>query len=503
MQIGANLLMTSGTFKAVDLGITKVAGIVSIVGSTFDGPLDGYSMRVGTEFSATSSPGRSTRFTTVSLASAAIAGRLRIDAAVFEGADNVPALNLESTVIGGNLELSGVSLNGRLNAVSMQVGAHLQLSAAGAQRANFKDVTLVSAKVAGNLVISGSVFQGQLNAIALQVGAHLLMASLGESKAEFTDVNLGSARVAGNFKPMGVVFNGRVDAVSMQVGAHVALPNTTCAEPVDMALARIGGDLDISESTLSELRISGATIAGEFVLGGESRSVVWRRRDGSAGALKLHNTRVGNLVDARDAWPSRGNLGLEGFAFMRLGGFDGRTPAEMRSRGMRWWDEWARRDTEYSLTAYEQLAAALVLAGQRGAADEIRLLGRERQRETEEYWGPWLLSTFLQYVAGFGIGTYTFRVLYWVALITAAGALYLWTSVELARAHGPVWCLGASFTRLLPAIEVNKEFADFFNDPERQRLTAWQSFVFSTIRIVGWVLGIILLAAVTGLTQKG
>jgi hypothetical protein len=71
----------------------------------------------------------------------------------------------------------------------------------------------------------------------------------------------------------------------------------------------------------------------------------------------------------------------------------------------------------------------------------------------------------LQYVAGFGIGTYTFRVLNWVIVIMVFGALYL-------------------------------------KDPERKRLTGWQGFIFSVIGIVGWVLGLILLAAVSGLTQS-
>jgi small-conductance mechanosensitive channel len=110
----------------------------------------------------------------------------------------------------------------------------------------------------------------------------------------------------------------------------------------------------------------------------------------------------------------------------------------------------------------------------------------------------------LQYVAGFGIGTYTFRVLNWVIVIMVFGALYLKESVKGVRdeKHPFVWCLGASLSRLLPVIEINKEFTDFFNDPERKRLTGWQGFIFSVIGIVGWVLGLILLAAVSGLTQS-
>jgi hypothetical protein len=114
----------------------------------------------------------------------------------------------------------------------------------------------------------------------------------------------------------------------------------------------------------------------------------------------------------------------------------------------------------------------------------------------------WIFSGFLQYVAGFGIGTYTFRVLYPVLGISVLGALYLWKYVPAAYQHGPIWCFGASLSRLLPVIEVNKEFTDFFNDPGRTRLTSWQSFVFSLIGIVGWVLGAILIAAISGLMQK-
>ena len=44
--------------------------------------------------------------------------------------------------------------------------------------------------------------------------------------------------------------------------------------------------------------------------------------------------------------------------------------------------------------------------------------------------------------------------------------------------HGFVWCFGASLARLLPVIEINKEFTAFFDDPKRERLTGWQGFIF-------------------------
>ena len=63
-------------------------------------------------------------------------------------------------------------------------------------------------------------------------------------------------------------------------------------------------------------------------------------------------------------------------------------------------------------------------------------------------------------------------------------------------------CQPPQLARLLLGIEGNKEFTEFFNDPKRERLSGWQSFIFSAMGIVGFVIGAILLAAVSGLTQS-
>jgi hypothetical protein len=80
----------------------------------------------------------------------------------------------------------------------------------------------------------------------------------------------------------------------------------------------------------------------------------------------------------------------------------------------------------------------------------------------------------------------------------------LWLTVPAARMghRGRIWCFGASLSRLLPIIEINKEFSDFFNDPERTRLKGWQAFAFSALGMIGWILGGILVVAVSGLTQN-
>ena len=191
------------------------------------------------------------------------------------------------------------------------------------------------------------------------------------------------------------------------------------AHEVLTSFAHVGGNLDLRGATLAGLDLSGASVTGDLQLGGSHKSAVWKGNNGEPSTLNLRNTHIGNLMDAENAWPAQKHLHLDGFAFNHLGGFEGETGEEMRGRGMDWWDKnWARLDPGYSPAPYAQLAAALTSAGDRDAANEIRYLGRVRERETETGLA-YIWSGAVQYVAGFGIGGYTFRVLYWVTGISS------------------------------------------------------------------------------------
>src|SRR5262249_42539331 len=158
------------------------------------------------------------------------------------------------------------------------------------------------------------------------------------------------------------------------------------------------------------------TIGSDLEIGEPGYIAIWRTENDEPGDLKLRNTHAGNLMDEKEAWPEkytdpkRGHLQLDGFTFNHLGGFAGESGPQTRDRGIESWDEGTRRAPDYNPAPYAQLAAALTNAGDRDAANEIRYLGRVRERETEKGWS-YIWSGLLQYVAGFGIGSYTFRVL--------------------------------------------------------------------------------------------
>ncbi len=272
-----------------------------------------------------------------------------------------------------------------------------------------------------------------------------------------------------------------------------------CAKAVNILFATIAGNLDLRGAKFAELDLSGTTIGGEFRLG----PTVWRAEGGTPGALTLKNTRVGSLVDDRDlkkSWPDEGYLHLHGFTFAHLGGFEQDANSDPRIRGDEWWDKWAQLDRNYNPHPYQQLANAFAAAGDRDLSDAIRY--RSRVREQQNLKGmDWVWSWPLRWIAGFGV--YPHWVLYWIAGISLAGTFYLRKCSKGVRdaGHTFLWCWGASFTRLLPVIEISREFTDFFNDPERKNLTGFQMFVFSIVGVVGWFLAAILVAAVSGVTS--
>lgn len=427
-----------------------------------------------------------------------------VDLYLRNGSTFKSAVTLTGAKIAGDLDMTGARFEGPLNADYLKIGGSLFMRSDDRNQAAFNTVVLNDAKIAGQADMSGARVDGALKADYLQVGGPLFMRSDAQNKASFGDVVLHGAKIGGSVHLVGARFEGALNANSLQVGGSLHMQNADYAEKVGMLFAHVGANLDLRGATFAGLNLSGASVTGDLRLGGGPyKSVVWRGKNGEPGALDLRNARIGNLMDAKDAWPTEGHLRLDGFAFSDFGGYEGETGPQMRQRGSEWWDKhWARLDPDYSPVPYAQLATALTTSGDPDAANEIRYLSRVRERETEKGLAYLWLSV-LQGVAGFGIGSYTFRVLYWVIGVSFLGAVYLKTRVKGVRdaGHNFFWCFGASLARLLPAIEINKEFTAFFDDPNRERLTEWQSFVFSAIRMAGWVFGLILLAAISGLTQ--
>jgi uncharacterized protein YjbI with pentapeptide repeats len=399
-------------------------------------------------------------------------------------------LDLLGAQIQGTLELNSSTLNDGVDAEFIRVRDHVllrEVTAGGSLHfphasvggsfvgtgAMLHVVNLEAAKIEGHLDLSGAAVQEELNGPHLRVGGAVLL--------------------------NGATFHGNVDLSHVNIPRAVLSRSTFTAAPT-LQYARLG-TLDLGGAALPGLSLDGAEISTELRLTSGQRPTNWQ----SGAFLSLVNARVRLLVDelggskpscsASGTWPDV--LRLNGFTFEQL-------DSAFRGRSICWHRSWLERDTSFPLQNYVQLAGILRLTGDAARADDV--LYESRNRQMREAWQKGEYAHFLglatlRYTIGYGIGGATFRILYWVIGFTVLGAMILWWWSAAACAKGFGWCLGASLDHLLPIVQLNKEFVDFFDDPNRARLNNLQHFYFAFHALVGYLLGSFVVAALAGVTK--
>jgi hypothetical protein len=492
-QVGGNLLMDTASFTKLDADSLNVrahllmndhasfAGDVNLVAAKIGGSLD-----MGTA-----------SFTKLDANLLDVRAHLLMnDHASFAG-----DVSLVAAKIGGSLDMGTASFTKTMNADSLDVHDHLAMN----DHASFVgDVTLANARVGGNLRMDTSSLRGDVILIGAKIGGDLDMGTTAFSQllnAESLDVSgrlrmdghaafaghviLRAARVRGDIEMVTASFTA-VDADRLDVRGSLFMREANFIGNVDLAAAKIGR-LDLQSATFVGIDLSEAVIGSDLLLGGvgwrcnggpviggietfdNSGGVsrwslgdhAWRNvQCGGTARLVLRNTHIATFQDSADAWPLM--MDLEGFHYDRLGGIGGTAQDDMRHRSIEEWVDWLARDRVFSPQPYAQLAAVLTAAGRREAAEAILFAGHEREREEllvhreHGIWSwlwhgfpNWLWLTFFSGVAGYGIGLFTFRVLWWVVGLTILGAIVLGWSPH-ARRRGVLWRLGASLHRLLP-----------------------------------------------------
>lgn len=247
------------------------------------------------------------------------------------------------------------------------------------------------------------------------------------------------------------------------------------------------------------------SIIGELILADTNSALAWRSPVGDP-VFNLRNATAGALQHSPAAWPT--SIDLEGFSYTRLGGFGAKGLNEARNRPVGEWIAWLAKDggdrNRYSPQPCTQLASVLAAAGRRDQANVILFAGRERERKEarrDGRWGQCLWLTILSWVCGYGIGIRTFRAVYWILGFAVLGTVVLWFGVPAAHARGLWWCVLASLDRLLPIVQLNRQFADFCANAHAI-LPAWVIVFYAALGIPGWVLGLLLIVALSGLTQR-
>ena len=533
----SDLLLRSGAYFADD---------VSLVGARIGGALDVNSAHFA-------------KMLTVN--SADIRGNFLMDSGIFDG-----PVNANSASVHGNLFMRGnARFGGPVDLVVAKVDGNLEMETATfAQRLTANSLSvkgslfmrdhavfdagadLTNATVEGDAEMEGSYFRGELTANSLSVlgtlnmGDHaafagdviLVGAKIGRGVNMDTGVfsrsmNADSATIQGGlFMRDGAYFGGSIVLVAAKVGLLELRSATVSSIDMSDLAGTAGSELELTGLTWRCTPSPGTSVAQDttprppytWPLGDPA----WRTFDQcngpgqSAPRLVLRNVRVEVVSGHRQllaAEPRSGGISLR----------PPRRPERQRTlrhapadaRGM---DRLAaaRSDLQSAALRPARLGAERRRAAQ--TAESILYAGDDAERNEvwkrpdvwswrwfwHDFW-TWAWRSVFAGVAGYGVGMYTFRVLWWVIILTAAGWAALWFS-PYARDRTPGWRLGASLHRLLPIVELNKEFKDFFDNTDEPgkpvKLHRWQMAFFSFMALAGWVLGFFLLAAMGVLTGK-
>ncbi len=332
---------------------------------------------------------------------------------------------------------------------------------------------------------------------AAEIGGNLQIAATVGHTGTHDAISANAAKVHGGVGLWGVI-NGGVDLQHSTVDGSVTLRGSTLSAPLKLAGAHIGNDLTLAGASFAGLvDLRGATIGQTLDL----RGAIQPAAPSPPLRLDLENTHAGRLGDNQASW-ARVSHHIAGFTYGAL------VPPDPRDRPDQTWRRtWlAADDAETQLfdpQPYQQLAAVLAASGDKQKATAIAFWARQREREMAWQrgdYGHFFALSLLAFTVGYGIGAYTFVVLIWVMLISAAGAVVLGYS-PAARAKGWLWRAQCGLDRLLPIIQLSPEFDDFFHDPAKVQLAGWQVLFFSLVAILGWLLGAFLAAALSGFTQ--
>jgi hypothetical protein len=428
----------------------------------------------------------------IDLRHAQLERQLVLDSCRFQGLLNLMDLHsnswlsFEGSWFGGAIILNGCVLESHVFLRNVRVGAKVDLTAA---------------KIGGTLDMTGSIFDGPVVMSGIEIGDDLFMRKAPTYKSPtFKDVNLTGAKIGGDLDMTAGTFDGRLVMDGTRIGRslYMTLAKLPSDKEVSLVFANIGYALDLSGAIVGAIDLTAST-AGELRLGSTlGHETHWVEPS----RMILRNTTVDALEDAvedgMDSWPK--TLELKGFAYRRLGGSGVQGSTDFAQRRSKWLTDWLKRSLTFSPQPYEQLANWLREAGYPAKANAILYASRKRSRAEslrQRQWSRWIGMLLLESTIGYGLGGRYFRVLWWLAAITAIGFVVLLVSIDKSD-----WDLmrmaWASFDQAFPIVELNKEHQELILG----HCSNWAITYFYVQKLIGYVLGGFLVAGLAGLTQR-
>ena len=353
---------------------------------------------------------------------------------------------------------------------------------------------------------------GAFYAKGVHVGGTIYVDDLSELNG---GINLLEARVIGNIEVWSSRFASSFLAPLIHVDHSVFIHSSKFQDELRINGSKIGQHLDLAGNEFASIDLSSTVVGGDLRLEPDSNhDDIYDFTTSVEGALVLRSTHVSVVQDenaripksgqAFKAWPP--SLDLLGFQYDRFGD----------TRNFVWADTWltnarattkiANLDDDLMFQPDRSLSAYFKSIGDDDTADDILIrakdlelrLNKEECEKTGSYKNCLRTAQLflLKYGINYGLARWSLFVLAWSLFFTSLGFAVL----SYYRTDNPAgWRFFASLNRLIPVLDLRKDYKDFFDDPKSMK--EWQAYYFLFHSVIGYVLALFIVSAFSGIIQ--
>lgn len=412
----------------------------------------------------------------VRLTGAHIGGSLRLDRAriINRGGS---ALLADRLTVNENMSCRGFSALGEVRLLGANIRAQLILDGAEVKNENGR------ALMGEGLIVGHSMFcrdgftaYGEVQLVGARIGGMLYM-----NKAKLINEGHIALRARGLtiehdlFCAEGFTAQGEVDLRD----AHIS--RLDLFGEVDLR------DADVMHTDHGNAMLRGARLSNHekvaLNLAGASVGSLHLPEECPDGAMDFTNAKVEVLSDRKEGWPQV--LRIRGFTYDHL------TNLEKDTR----LDTWLRRhEGPFTPQIYDQLAGAYQRAGEESAARQVAIA---KQRCRRKQYSP--LSLLWRVTVGYGYQTWL--ALVWVAGFELAGSLvfggvFFPVHMLAVVAHPPV------FQPVIYTLDVLLPIGGLGQKSAWQPTASGLLGFYWTLAIAGWVLGVAVVAGLSGILKR-
>jgi hypothetical protein len=423
------------------------------------------------------------------------------------GSKFLTLVDVSNSQFTGSLSFHGGSLPEGLLASHLVVAGSLHLGDSDdtvydatrqASGAPIKFVRAPHARVDQDIIISGATIQSEIDISNSSIKGALTIMYVASERVNLSASEVGNQLIFYNctLHPHEQELDGHSDLnlYSLRTKQSVLINRVQVRKDVFAEGVDISGDLILLGSTISSINARSARVSGSLSMGqNEGPPGLWTSWHGES-VMDLTSARFGGFKapEKLSVWPT--HILFHNFSFDFFSpDFCGETTCPHSAE---WYGSWLQRQAEprKSYEPYGAIVKMLASQGQALEAQDLAVLGHDIERADALQHGEIVRYALLSiYKYSIGYGEKLYFACFWVMFFVIIGAV-IFRRTEEARQYKMPYGLSYSFDMLLPIVHLREaHYKINLNGPPR--------YYFYFHKLVGWTLGLLLAAAVSGITK--